>query len=161
MFGSMARYYLDNNMGRRVTPGEAFAIVRAAQKAGLVTQPSTSENPNGMCNCCGDCCGVLRALNRHPRPAELVIANHRAQVDREACTGCGTCLPRCQMGAIALDGDDLAEVKPERCIGCGLCVTACPVEALALVARPAEEQRVPPTSMAEQMLLLAQKRGLL
>lgn len=161
MFGSMGQYYLDRGMGREVGFEEAAAILERCREAGLVTQPATAQNPSGMCNCCGDCCGVLRALNRHPRPAELVIANHRAQVDREACTGCGTCLPRCQMGAIALDGDDLAEVKPERCIGCGLCVTACPVEALALVARPAEEQRVPPTSMAEQMLLLAQKRGLL
>jgi hypothetical protein len=57
LFGSMARYYLDRGMARLVT-------VEEAQTAGLVTQPATSQNPSGMCNCCGDCCGLLRGLNR-------------------------------------------------------------------------------------------------
>jgi electron transport complex protein RnfB len=161
MFGSMGQYYLDRGMGREVSLEEAAGILERCREAGLVTQPATAQNPSGMCNCCGDCCGVLRALNLHPRPAELVIANHRALVDPERCTGCATCLTRCQMEAIAMGADGLAEVRPERCIGCGLCVTTCPEEALALVPKPAEDQRVPPTSMAEQMLLLARKRGLL
>jgi Pyruvate/2-oxoacid:ferredoxin oxidoreductase delta subunit len=161
MFGSMGQYYLDRGMGREVSLEEAAGILERCREAGLVTQPATAQNPSGMCNCCGDCCGVLRALNLHPRPAELVMANHRAQADPERCTGCQTCLARCQMAAIAMTAEGLAEVRPERCIGCGLCVTACPEEALALVPKPAEDQRVPPASMAEQMLLLARKRGLL
>jgi Na+-translocating ferredoxin:NAD+ oxidoreductase RNF subunit RnfB len=114
-----------------------------------------------MCNCCGDCCGVLAALNKHPKPAELVIANHLAVVSEEDCTGCETCLERCQMGALRMSADEIAEVNPDRCIGCGLCVVSCPAEAITLEAKAEEERRVPPTSMAEQMMLLAQKRGLL
>ncbi len=68
MFGSMAQYYLDNKMGRKIDTDEAIAIVDRAQEAGLVTQPSTSSNPNGMCNCCGDCCGVLASIRKDPRP---------------------------------------------------------------------------------------------
>jgi Fe-S-cluster-containing hydrogenase component 2 len=160
MFGSMGQYYLDRGMGREVSLDEALAIMDQCREAGLVTQPATAQNPAGMCNCCGDCCGVLGALNKHPKPAELVIANHLAEVLPDDCTGCETCLERCQMGALSMQ-DDLAAVNPDRCIGCGLCVVSCPSEAIKLVAKPEKEVRVPPTSMAEQMMLMAQKRGLL
>ena len=73
MFGSMGQYYLDHNMGRLVDTEEALSILQQAQEAGLVTQPATAANPGGMCNCCGDCCGVLATLNRQPKPAELVF----------------------------------------------------------------------------------------
>jgi len=161
MFGSMGQYYLDRGMGREVALDEALAIMDQCREAGLVTQPATAQNPAGMCNCCGDCCGVLAALNKHPKPAELVIANHLAEVAPDDCTGCETCLGRCQMGALQMDGEGIARVDPDRCIGCGLCVVSCPTEAIALVAKPEEARRVPPTSMAEQMMLLARKRGLL
>jgi Fe-S-cluster-containing hydrogenase component 2 len=161
LFGSMGQYYLDRGMGREVALDEAVAIVARCQAAGLVTQPATSQNPSGMCNCCGDCCGVLHALNKHPKPAEMVFSNYVAQVAVEDCTGCETCVDRCQMNALRLNAGDLIQVDPDRCIGCGLCVTVCPTEALSLVAKPEVEQRVPPTSMAEQMMLMAQKRGLL
>ena len=161
MFGSMGQYYLDRDMGREVSFEEAAAIMAQCREAGLVTQPATAQNPTGMCNCCGDCCGVLVALNKHPKPAELVIANHVAQVVAEDCTGCETCLERCQMDALRMREDEIAEVNPDRCIGCGLCVVSCPTEAIQLKAKAEEDRRVPPTSMAEQMMLLAQKRGLL
>ncbi len=161
MFGSMGQYYLDRGMGREVALDEAVEIVARCQASGLVTQPATSQNPSGMCNCCGDCCGVLRALNKHPRPVEMVFSNYLAQVTIEDCTGCEVCLERCQMMAVALNAEGLAEVNQDRCIGCGLCVTDCPTEAIMLVAKPDQEMRVPPTSMAEQMMLMAQKRGVL
>ena len=64
------------------------------------------------------------------------------------------------MGALQMTAEGSAEVDPDRCIGCGLCVVSCPAEAITLVAKPDGERRIPPTSMAEQMVLLAQKRGL-
>ncbi|BBO66218.1 hypothetical protein DSCA_01480 [Desulfosarcina alkanivorans] len=75
MFGSMGQYYLDRDMGREVSLEEAVAIMDQCREAGLVTQPATAQNPSGMCNCCG----VLTALNKHPRPVELVMANHLAE----------------------------------------------------------------------------------
>lgn len=51
MFGSMGQYYLDRDMGRKIDPEEAIAILSKCQEAGLVTQPATSQNPSGMCNC--------------------------------------------------------------------------------------------------------------
>lgn len=161
MFGSMGQYYLDRGMGRSISLDEAVDILTKCRAAGLVTQPATSQNPAGMCNCCGDCCGVLRALNKHPRPAEIVFSNHFAVVEKEHCTGCETCVDRCQMNAFSMDDDGIAVVNQSRCIGCGLCVTTCPEQALKLVSKSEAECRTPPATMTEQMMLMAHKRGLL
>mgnify|MGYP000099498172 CR=1 FL=1 len=160
MFGSMAKYYLDYNMGREIDAEEAVDILAKAHEAGLVTQPATSQNPSGMCNCCGDCCGVLASLNELNKPAEMVFSNHYAQIDQDLCTGCEICLDRCQMGALYLNEHGLSEVNTDRCIGCGLCVTTCPTEAVRLIPKPEDKQRVPPANSAEQMMTMAQKRGI-
>jgi Na+-translocating ferredoxin:NAD+ oxidoreductase subunit B len=161
MFGSMGQYYLDRDMGRKIDLEEAIAILTKCQEAGLVTQPATSQNPSGMCNCCGDCCGVLRALNRHPKPAEIAFSNFQAMVDAAECLGCSACLDRCQMNAVSLNDAGLAGVNPDRCIGCGLCVTTCPSGAMKLTPKEENQLRVPPASTAEQMMRLLQTRGLL
>ena len=160
LFGSNGQYYIDRGMGRQVSVEEGLKILEQAQEAGLVTQPGTSQNPGGMCNCCGDCCGVLRALNRLPKPAEKAFSNFYAVVDRELCTGCETCLERCQMGAITITEEDVAEINRDRCIGCGLCVTTCPDEAMRLKPKAEEERLTPPQTGREQMLLIAEKRGI-
>ena len=161
MFGSMGEYYLDRNMGREISLNEAIGILEKCREDGLVTQPATAQNPAGMCNCCGDCCGVLKAMNKHPKPAEIVLSNHFAVVSADDCTGCETCLDRCQMAAITINEDDIAEVDLDRCIGCGLCVTTCPTEAITLTTKPDEQMRIPPATMMEQMMGMAQKRGLI
>ncbi len=161
MFGSMGQYYLDKNMGRAVSLAEATAILDQCREAGLVTQPATSQNPSGMCNCCGDCCGVLKALNKHPRPASIVFSNHLAMVDAEECTACESCLDRCQMDALSMNTDEVAQVDPDRCIGCGLCVTDCPVDAIHLMPKNEAEQRPVPANTAEQMYKMAKKRGII
>jgi NAD-dependent dihydropyrimidine dehydrogenase PreA subunit len=160
MFGSMGQYYLDRGMGRKIDVEEATDILSKCRDAGLVTQPATSQNPGGMCNCCGDCCGVLRALRKHPKPAEKIISNYYVTVDSEECTGCEACLDRCQMDALSMTEEDVVEVDRDRCIGCGLCVTDCPSEALRLSPKNEDNLRVPPKSTMDQMMSMAQKRGL-
>jgi Na+-translocating ferredoxin:NAD+ oxidoreductase RNF subunit RnfB len=161
MFGSMGQYYLDHGMGRKIDMEEAAKILADAHDHGLVTQPATSQNPSGMCNCCGDCCGPLTALKHHPKPAEMVFSNYFAQVDETLCTGCGTCLERCQMEAIVIDERMLASVDRDRCIGCGLCVTTCPTEAIGLEKKDMDTYQVPPETTFEQMMGMAQKRGVI
>jgi Na+-translocating ferredoxin:NAD+ oxidoreductase subunit B len=159
IFGSLARYYIENNLGRQVDTDEAIRILRAAQDAGLVTQPATTRNATGICNCCGDCCGVLQSIKRHPRPAEIVFSNYQAKVDEAGCTGCGICLERCQMEAITMNDADVAMLDLDRCIGCGLCITKCPADALSLSAKPPDTYRTPPENSSELMMALAKKRG--
>jgi len=160
MFGSMGQYYVDRNMGREIGADEAVRILTGAQEAGLVTQPATAVNPGGMCNCCGDCCGVLSSLNRHPKPAEMVFSNYFAEVNQDECSGCETCLERCQMGALKMSEDQLAEINLDRCIGCGLCAAACPEEAIQLVPKPEALRRTPPENSAGQMAFMAETRGI-
>lgn len=161
MFGSMARYYIDNGIGRRVSCEEAVEIVKKAQESGLVTQPSTSKNPAGMCNCCGDCCGVLGAVKKHPRPADHVFSNHQAALNASECIGCEACLERCPMEALTLDDEGIVRIALHRCIGCGLCTMQCPTNAIFLQEKPAELQREVPADTREQMMQMAGRRGLL
>ena len=159
-FGSHAAYYVENGMGRYISKAEAKALIIANEKAGLVMQPFNSEKAGGMCSCCGCCCGVLRSIKAQPVPADAVKSNYFAEVDGDSCTGCETCIERCQMDAIAII-DDVANVIRDRCIGCGLCVTTCPAEALALIKKPEKEQYVPPKSGVETYIRIAQERGML
>ncbi|MBU0995038.1 MAG: 4Fe-4S dicluster domain-containing protein [Proteobacteria bacterium] len=161
MFGSMAQYYLDHHMGRQINYEDALKIMKDAQEEGLVTQPATSQNPAGMCNCCGDCCGVLKSVNAHPKPAQIVFSNHYASLDISLCTGCEVCVDRCQMHALKMSDDGLASLNPDRCIGCGLCVTTCPSGALSLLPKSEEKQSVPPATSMDQMIEMAKKRGVL
>lgn len=83
MFGSHADYYVDRGMGRWITQEEALGILDRCDEAGLVPQPYNAQNPGGLCNCCGDCCGILRALKKHPEPA----AEGRERSKRTSSTG--------------------------------------------------------------------------
>ncbi|MGB4267677.1 MAG: 4Fe-4S binding protein [Spirochaetota bacterium] len=157
MFGSMAEYYIDNNLGRKISADEAIAIVKEAQRHGMVTQPGTAQNPAGMCSCCGDCCAVLLSIKRFPKPSEMVFSNYYAE-SNDNCTACGNCVDMCQMEAI--DITDIAHVNKDRCIGCGLCVMACPNDAIKLVQKE-QSKKVPPKTSGEQMLQMAKQRGIL
>jgi electron transport complex protein RnfB len=161
MFGSSARFYIENNLGRLIDVEEAIDILRKAQDAGLVTQPATAQNPVGLCNCCGDCCAVLGAVKKFPKPAELVFSNYQTAINEENCTGCEICQERCQMEAITMNKDGVAQVDLDRCIGCGLCVTKCPSEAIDLVPKPDDLRRIPPATSMDQMMQIAKKRGLI
>ncbi|MGD9210744.1 MAG: 4Fe-4S binding protein [Desulfobacteraceae bacterium] len=159
LFGSHADYYVANELGRYITKEEAIDILEKSEKSGLVNQPANMINPGGMCNCCGDCCGVLLALKKLPKPAEAVFNNYFAKVISEQCIGCEACHERCQMDAISFDDNQLAEINSDRCIGCGLCVTTCPTEAISLEVKPEKEQKMPPSNGQEYMLRNAKARG--
>jgi NAD-dependent dihydropyrimidine dehydrogenase PreA subunit len=158
MFGSHARYYVDNGMGRYIDKEEAREIVKRNEKEGLVMQPFNSQKVGGMCSCCGDCCGMLRSLKKQPNPASAVQSNYFAEIDPEECIGCEICLERCQMESIRMI-DERAVIDPARCIGCGLCVTTCSGEALRLVKKSDHQLYVPPKSGAETYGLIATERG--
>ena len=104
---------------------------------------------------------LLAAMKKHPEPATLVMSNYVAVLDSDECSGCETCVERCQMDALVMDESGVCDLTVERCIGCGLCVTTCPSGALTLHPKPQELQRVPPETTRDQMMAMARKRGVL
>ena len=139
MFGEWADYYVRSGRGRRIDRSEVTEILARADAANLVLQPSNSREVAAICCCCGCCCGILHGLQRQPKPSESVASAFIARLELESCTGCWTCLDRCQMGALTEDGDRVA-LNTDRCIGCGLCVSTCPSEALTLARKPETER---------------------
>jgi ferredoxin len=104
----------------------------------------------GCCNCCGDCCAILRAVNEWGQAEGPQRSNYRAVLKEENCIACGgVCVERCQMHAITLDTKGIAVIKRERCIGCGLCVIKCPGDAIELVPVSKEEWFDVPASFEE------------
>lgn len=159
LFGSAARHYIDLEMGREISIQEALDILDKCDEAGLVTQPANAINPGGMCNCCGDCCPLLRTIKNYSRPADMVSSNYYAVVASEECTACETCMGRCQMDAIFIGKDDVAEVNRDRCIGCGLCVTTCDTNALSMQLKPEDQRHVPREKGQELLMDMAKERG--
>lgn len=53
-----------------------------------------------------------------------------AELNAEACTGCGLCVEHCRFDALSMV-DGLAVVDPVACEGCGVCGLVCPTEAFS------------------------------
>ncbi len=53
-------------------------------------------------------------------------------IDKEKCTGCGTCVNTCPQGVLELKGDKAEAVNPDNCIGCKACEAVCPVGAITV-----------------------------
>ncbi len=52
-------------------------------------------------------------------------------IDKDACTGCGTCVSVCPEEVFEIGEDGKAEAKyPDRCTGCCSCVGSCPAGAI-------------------------------
>ncbi len=157
--GANAVFYAHNGIGRSISQEEALAILNQGIEAGLVLQPSNSQNPFVICMCCGCCCLVLKNLNKMVEPARVANTNYHAAVDTENCAGCSTCEDICQMEAIKVE-EDSAVVNLSRCIGCGLCVTRCEFGAVRLVEKEKSARHEVPANTVEQYKRIARERGL-
>jgi ferredoxin len=112
-----------------------------------------------VCNCCGCCCGILRGITDWGIENSVAHANYYAVIDPDLCLACGTCVERCQVGAIS-EADGWSVVDRRRCIGCGLCVTACPNQAATLARKPDSEVVHPPADFAAWEHERLRNRGL-
>ena len=154
-FSSGAYYYLEHGLGREITQEEALNLLDFAEEKGLVLNSGNAQKTFAMCLCCGDCCEYLGILKTHPKPGTLVNSNYYAQVDEDLCSGCETCVDRCQMDAISIV-DEVSTINLDRCIGCGLCVTTCPEEALSLQVKT--KQAVLPANANELYMKIGNER---
>lgn len=144
-FGHAAKMIIRRKHCREVTRDEVLAILRQNEEDGLVLQPANTRQPEFVCSCCGCCCGMLSYQKRLPHPVDFWTSAYHAEVSAAACSQCGTCVSRCQVGAIALAGRaGEAKINLGRCIGCGLCVPTCPSAAVHLKKKDSEP--VPPAN---------------
>jgi len=126
-----------------ISQDEALAILDRSEEIGLVhTVSNVVSNMGYICNCCGCCCAILRGITDWGIENSVAYANYYAVIDPEICSGCGTCIERCQVHAIS-EQEGVSVVDRERCIGCGLCVTGCPND-VARLERKAESEIVTP-----------------
>jgi electron transport complex protein RnfB len=148
---------INDGRGRALSKEEAIAHLDRAEREGLVLQPENSRDPIFICSCCGCCCALLSAVKQYPRPVELYHTNYQAQVDQALCTGCETCVNRCQMDAVSVT-NGVSSVNLERCIGCGLCTTTCEAGAITLVKKT-KEIKPPKDHDALYKKIMMQKLG--
>lgn len=158
VFGFAADYYERNNLGRIIDKKETLEILKRADEAGLVLQPSNAKEVVNICCCCGCCCQVLKNLKRYPKPASYFSAPFVAKTNPDTCEGCGICIERCQMEALRIE-DNQAVLDLDRCIGCGLCVSTCPTKSLILVRKPETEQSKVSKTVVGTSIRLARERG--
>lgn len=153
-----ASQYVAMGIARNISKEEAFQIIEKAQAAGFILQPENSLKPETICCCCGDCCGLLSAVKKSPRPADMYATNYYVAVDTAQCKACGVCVTRCQLEARNIV-NGVSVVNLDRCIGCGNCVITCPNNATRLVKK--EKSLVPPKDKdATYMKIMSDKVGL-
>jgi heterodisulfide reductase subunit A-like polyferredoxin len=86
----------------------------------------------GICNCCWDCCGILRTYNAGAAPLRYKCFYIAKMADGAKCTGCKICEKYCPTAAIAVV-DKKASIETRKCIGCGQCAHQCSQSAVELV----------------------------
>jgi len=104
----------------------------------MVYGTSTTGGPyvGGVCNCDYPDCIPIRHRVDYGLTYNLLKAHWVAIVDYDECTGCGTCVQRCQFGAIKFEvTTDKTNIDMFKCFGCGVCETGCPTGAIRLEPR--------------------------
>jgi len=149
----------EDELTQSITMEESLKILHESEEAGLVHCTMNIQRGNYyICNCCTCCCLVLRGVSLSGAPHAFVKANFIVSVDAEICSGCGTCIERCQFDALNIP-EDISVVNPDLCIGCGVCVITCPESALELKSLKAEETKKPVESFMDWMTQKAISRG--
>ena len=134
-FGPGAKSNADRGFSRLISKEEAREILKRSEEAGLVHLSSnTGKYIDFICNCCICHCGILQSVKNAAAPSMAAVSSFIASFEEGVCSGCGDCVDRCPMDALAME-DDVVALDSNRCIGCGLCVSVCPAGALSLELR--------------------------
>ncbi|WP_455760028.1 4Fe-4S dicluster-binding protein [Cloacibacillus evryensis] len=118
----------DRGHGRPLSKEEAKAILRLADKSGLM---HTSEEDAAICNCCGDCCYPIRASKRIGTQGVWPKQRYRIIWDEKKCVACGRCAKVCNFGAFRQAGRKIT-FEEKDCWGCTICGSNCPVGAISI-----------------------------
>ena len=149
----------DDPLTKTITKEESLRLLKEAEDAGLVhCTYNVKAGQTFICNCCTCCCGVLRGVDKVAEPREYIKTDFVMTVNADLCTGCETCIERCQFGALSVP-EDVCVVDPKRCIGCGVCAVVCPEEALKIKRVEKPEKPDSPKNQLDRMTQRAIARG--
>lgn len=162
---SGAETMIRSGHAERIGSKEGLSILDECQRAGLAqTGDNVQRNVGYICNCCGCCCGMMRAIRSFDLNHAIVSSNWIASVKNENCTGCGLCVKACPAGALAnedyvLDGrrKRRAALSEDLCLGCGVCHSVCKKDGIGMRSR---ERRVfTPETTFDRIVAMAIERG--
>ena len=128
-FGSMASAWASWGYGRNVSKEEAIDILKEVRDKGAVHSVIHEKDDYrlpvvAICNCCWDCCGVLKPYNMGSVPL-MYNASYSARIKDDAnCKACGNCEKFCPTTAMKLK-DKKVSFDKDKCIGCGQCAFQC------------------------------------
>jgi len=154
-----------NGIARSITKYEAMNILGKCKESGLAqTGDNVQRKVSFICNCCGCCCHVMRALKTFDLHPGIVTSNWIMDVDLSKCKGCGKCAKACPVDAISIEnkkeGDETirwAVRAEEICLGCGVCSTVCKTGAATMKSRP--KRVLVPETVFDQRVAMAIERG--
>ena len=167
-FGYAADMMIRNKLAREITKSEMQEHFARSREMGLVlTADNVQKNMRFVCHCCGCCCNLLQGISKNGFPNLIVTSNFLAEINDDACIGCGKCAKSCPINAITMT----AKAKPEStrkqdagvdtalCLGCGVCALACPKKACKLAKRG--QRVIHPETTFERIMLECLEKGTL
>jgi len=131
-----------------LTREQAIKVLADADREGLVHSVNNAQTEvYYVCNCCTCSCGVLRGMVEYGSENSIARSDFYARVEEDLCTGCESCIERCQFNAMKM-ADGICQVDRIACYGCGLCISSCETDALSLIQKSPEERKSPPADDA-------------
>ncbi|MHA1576775.1 MAG: ATP-binding protein, partial [Candidatus Thorarchaeota archaeon] len=101
IFSKKENSFDSDDLTKTITKEESLRILREAEEAGLVHCSMNIQSGHYyICNCCTCCCYVLRGVSVLDQPHAYVKSDYIMKIDENACTGCETCIERCQFDAL-------------------------------------------------------------
>ena len=136
-FGDFVKPAIKYGYARRISREEAFDILQKVRDQGAIHSvfheyDDTGFPQMGLCNCCWDCCGILRSYNMGALPLRYQSFYLAKIANKVKCTGCKKCEKYCPTAAISMVNEK-ASINEARCIGCGQCVHQCSFSAVELI----------------------------
>ena len=137
-FNNLERNWSNLGYGRKIAKSEAIEILKDARDKGAIhsvihERDDPSQPIVNICNCCWDCCGILKGYNMGALSLKY-NSSFTAQLKEDAeCKECGNCEKYCPTTAITLKNGRVS-INSDICIGCGQCAYQCSQNNIELYA---------------------------
>ncbi len=156
--GSAAKFMARRGFATQKTTEELLMILEQAREYNLThITDNIRQRPSFICNCCSCCCELMLGVQAgyHEGIAKTPFL---AQVDEQACNGCGLCSEACNTCAITslIDKSGVLISEPA-CLGCGACVPVCKRNALSLIERSVRP--IPPEKRKDMFKAILREKG--